>query len=99
MDRAYVVQSMLVLDGIPLHPLVVHAVVALLPLAAVGAVVIALRASWRRSLGVPVMLLAIVGAGAVPVATQTGEQLQGALPPNPAIQAHADWATRCCRTR
>jgi hypothetical protein len=42
MDRAYVVQGMLVLDGIPLHPLVVHAVAVLLPLAAVGAVVIAL---------------------------------------------------------
>jgi hypothetical protein len=85
---------MLVIDGIPLHPLVVHAVVVLLPLAALGAIVIALRQSWRRRLGLPVLLLAIAGAGAVPVATQTGEQLEHALPANPAIEAHAELGDR-----
>jgi hypothetical protein len=81
---------MLVVDGIPLHPLVVHAVVALLPLAAVGTIVIALRRSWRRSLGLPVLLLALAGLGAVPIATTTGEQLEHALPPNPLLEVHAN---------
>ncbi len=77
------------IDGIPLHPLVVHAVVVLLPLAAVGAIVIALRRSWRRSLGIPVLLIALAGGGAVPIATATGEQLEHALPRNPLIEVHA----------
>jgi hypothetical protein len=84
------VPGMLVVDGIPLHPLVVHAVVVLLPLAALGAVVIALRQSWRRTLGLPVLLVALAGVAAVPVATRTGAQLQAALPgPNSLVATHA----------
>jgi hypothetical protein len=84
------VQYVIVVDGIPLHPLVVHAVVVLLPLAALGTIVIALRRSWRRSLGIPVLLLALAGVAAVPLATTTGDQLQSALPPNPLIDVHAN---------
>jgi predicted membrane protein DUF2231 len=81
------------IDGIPLHPLVVHAVVVLLPLAALGAVVIAVRRSWRRSLGAPVLLVALVGVAAVPIATTTGGQLWTALgAQNPLIEVHAQRA-------
>jgi hypothetical protein len=92
--RLNVEQGMWVMDGIPLHPLVVHAVVVLLPLAALGSVVIAVRRSWRRSLGVPVLLLALVGVGAVPVATFTGTELRTALGvQNPLIEVHAERAS------
>jgi hypothetical protein len=85
-----VVPHMTTIDGIPLHPLVVHAVVVLLPLAALGALVIAVRRSWRRSLGVPVLLLAVAGVAAVPVATDTGTQLRTALGGgNPLLDVHA----------
>jgi hypothetical protein len=86
-------QDMWTIDGIPLHPLVVHAVVVLLPLAALGAVVIAVRRSWRRSLGVPVLLVALVGFVSVPMATTTGTQLWTALDvQNPLIDVHAQRA-------
>jgi hypothetical protein len=92
--RLNVEQDMWVMDGIPLHPLVVHAVVVLLPLAALGSVVIAVRRSWRRSLGVPVLLLALAGVGAVPVATTTGMELWTALrAQNPLIDIHAQRAS------
>ncbi|MGH3587734.1 MAG: DUF2231 domain-containing protein [Pseudonocardia sp.] len=82
------------IDGIPLHPLVVHAVVVLLPLAAVGSVVIAARRSWRRTFGVPVLLLALVGVAAVPMATTTGTQLWTTLGgENPLIDTHAQRAS------
>lgn len=81
---------MVVIDGIPLHPLVVHAIVVLLPLAALGTIVIAIRRSWRRSLGVPVLLIALAGVIAVPVATATGDQLRSNLPANPLLDVHAD---------
>jgi hypothetical protein len=86
-------QDMWTIDGIPLHPLVVHAAVVLLPLAALGAVVIAVRRAWRRSLGVPVLLVALVGVAAVPMATTTGTQLWTALDvQNPLIDVHAQRA-------
>jgi hypothetical protein len=87
-------EHMWVIDGIPLHPLVVHAVVVLLPLAALGAVVIAARRSWRRSLGVPVLLLALAGVAAVPMATTTGSQLRAALGvDNPLLDVHEQRAS------
>jgi hypothetical protein len=80
---------MVVIGGIPVHPLIVHAVVVLLPLAALGTVVLAARPVWRRTFGIPVLLIALVAVASVPVTTATGEQLQAALPPNPLIMQHA----------
>lgn len=84
---------MLTVDGIPAHPLVVHAVVVLLPLAAVGTLLVVARPVWRRQLGVWVLLLALAGVAAVPVATQTGEQLQHALNGGgPLVEIHEERA-------
>jgi hypothetical protein len=70
---------MLTVDGIPAHPLVVHAVVVFLPLAAVATLLVVARPAWRRQLGVWVLLLAAAGVFAIPVATRTGEQLKESL--------------------
>jgi hypothetical protein len=87
-------QGMWTIDGIPLHPLVVHAVVVLLPLAALGAIVIAVRRSWRRTFGIPVLVIALAGVAAVPMATTTGTQLWTALGVNnPLLDVHAQRAT------
>ncbi|GAA4883645.1 DUF2231 domain-containing protein [Pseudonocardia benzenivorans] len=84
---------MLTVGGIPAHPLVVHAVVVLLPLAAIGAVVVALRPSLRRSLGIPLALVTIVGVLAVPIATRTGDQLREALGGgSPLVEVHEERA-------
>jgi hypothetical protein len=89
--------AMITIDGIPAHPLLVHAVVVLLPLATLGGLVIAARASWRRRFGIAVLGVTIAGVIAVPLAQQTGEQLQdalqGGLPPgtplSPNLEEHA----------
>jgi len=63
-------------NGLPVHPLVVHAVVVLLPLAVIGTIALAVRPAWRRPYG---PLLCVVAALAVllcPVATSSGEQLE-----------------------
>lgn len=67
--------------GLPLHPLVVHAVVVLVPLAALGAIALALLPRSRRTYGWLVLAVATVGAAAVPVATRTGEALKSTLNP------------------
>jgi hypothetical protein len=70
---------MFTIDGLPAHPFVIHAIVVLLPLATLGAVVIAVRPSLRRSLGIPLALITLVGVAAVPLAVESGEQLRDAL--------------------
>jgi hypothetical protein len=83
---------MLTVDGIPAHPLVVHAVVVLLPLAAVGTLLVVARPAWRRQLGVWVLLLALGGVAAVPIAAQTGEQLEHAIGGSELIAIHEERA-------
>jgi predicted membrane protein DUF2231 len=79
-------------NGIPAHPLLVHAVVVLLPLAAVGAIALAVRPAWRRKYSWPVLGLTVVGVGSVPLAQKAGEQLYDKLSglDNPLIGKHAD---------
>ena len=64
------------INGIPVHPLVVHAVVVLLPLAIVGAFAIVLRADWRKRYGVLVVLTSGLATLAIPIATSSGEALE-----------------------
>ena len=81
---------MITVFGVPAHPLLVHAVVVLLPLATVGGLAIAVRSSWRRRFGIAVLGVTIAGVAAVPIAQQTGEQLEdglrASLPPGTPLQ-------------
>jgi uncharacterized membrane protein len=63
-------------NGLPIHPLVVHAVVVLIPLAAIGAIAIALKPAWRRSYGPLVVACAVLAAILCPIATSSGEALE-----------------------
>ncbi len=65
-------------NGLPVHPLVVHSVVVLLPLMAVFTFAVALRPSWRRFAPVAVLGDAVV-VGLTFVAKESGEQLQARL--------------------
>ncbi|MCY7400653.1 MAG: hypothetical protein LH477_06810 [Nocardioides sp.] len=64
------------INGVPLHPLVVHAIVVLLPLATLGTIAIALRASWRVRYGPLVVAAAALSTVLIPVATSSGEALE-----------------------
>ena len=56
------------ITSLPWHALVVHATIVFIPLAAVGAVLVALRADWNRRFGFLVVAFALVGAGSSVVA-------------------------------
>lgn len=77
------------IGGIPLHPLVVHAVVVLLPLAAVGVLLIAVVPAWRKNYATLVLVITAIATAAVPVATSTGEDLQETVSENPLVHKHA----------
>lgn len=61
--------------GLPLHSLVVHAAVVLVPLASVGAVVMAVRPAWSRRFGPAVLAVGALGVVASFASTQSGEAL------------------------
>lgn len=61
--------------GLPLHALVVHAVVVLVPLTVIGVVVMAMSPRLNRRYGWIVVWLAAVSAGSAFVALESGEVL------------------------
>jgi uncharacterized membrane protein len=68
------------LNGVPLHPLVVHAVVVLGPLAALTGLAYAAVPRWRWLLRWPLVVLAVVAAAASVLAVQAGEALLESRP-------------------
>jgi len=77
------------LFGLPAHPLIVHAAVVLVPLAAVGTITIAFWGAARRKIGWIVVGLALVGTISCYLATQSGEALQENVPRTAAVADHA----------
>lgn len=61
--------------GLPVHALVVHAVVILVPLAATAVAVIAIVPRWRPTYGPLVLAVTTVALVLVPVATNSGQKL------------------------
>ncbi|GJF01562.1 hypothetical protein PSD17_05260 [Pseudonocardia sp. D17] len=74
--------------GLPLHPLVVHAVVVLVPAAVIGSVLVAAWPRIRPRWGWPVVALTALATLAIPVATSTGESLEHNLPRTAAMETH-----------
>ncbi|MBO9555048.1 DUF2231 domain-containing protein [Cellulomonas sp.] len=77
------------INGLPAHVLVVHAVVVLVPLAALVTVLAAVWPAARRRLGIVTPLLALVAVAFVPLATQAGEWLEEHVPESPLVEQHA----------
>lgn len=76
--------------GLPLHPLIVHAVVVLVPLTALALVLGALLPSIRKRLGIVTPIAALVVLMLVPLTMLAGEALAQQVGPVPAVLHHAD---------
>ncbi|HET7530858.1 MAG TPA: DUF2231 domain-containing protein [Mycobacteriales bacterium] len=76
--------------NLPLHPLLVHAVVVLVPLAVVAAVAMAVSARVRDRFGWLFLGLTTAALVSVPLATSTGEALQARVQMTEAIEEHAE---------
>ncbi|MGZ4132119.1 MAG: DUF2231 domain-containing protein [Actinomycetota bacterium] len=66
--------------GLPTHILLIHAVVVLLPIAAVLTVLAACLPSFRRRYGLAILLFTFATTLSVPLAAQSGENLLSRLP-------------------
>jgi len=78
--------------GIPLHPLVVHATVVFVPLAALTSVLAVVWSRFRQWFGWGTPVIAAFALALDPVSTETGEGLEHALPRSSLIQQHAHLA-------
>lgn len=76
------------LNGVPTHPLLVHAVVVLVPLTALLVVLAAVWPAAARRLGWVPAVLAVVTLGSIPLTTQAGEWLERRVAPTPLVAAH-----------
>ncbi len=76
------------ISNLPVHVLVVHAVVVLVPLAVLGAVVVSVWPAARRRYGWLVVGVAVVATAAIPVATSSGEGLEHRLPRTGLLETH-----------
>jgi 3D (Asp-Asp-Asp) domain-containing protein len=78
------------INGLPAHPLLVHVVVILVPLAALMVAASALLPAVRRRLGILTPLVAFVALVSVPLTTHAGEWLEARLPSSPLVRRHAE---------
>jgi hypothetical protein len=76
------------INGVPAHVLLVHAVVVLVPLTALALVVCAVWPQIMRRFGVFLPVLALVTLIAVPLTTDSGEWLQERVPETSLVERH-----------
>ena len=81
---------MTTLNGLPAHILLVHAIVVLLPLAAVLLVLCALWPAARRKLAGPNALLSLIVVILVPITTDAGEWLERRVASTPLVRNHTE---------
>jgi hypothetical protein len=80
------------IGGLPAHPLIVHATVVLVPLAAAA---VALHTFWpaaRARLGVVTLGAAVLAVILVPLSTSSGEQLEHDVPRTALVEQHTELA-------
>jgi len=65
--------------GLPLHPLVIHASIVLIPLVAIGALVMSYLPSFSRRYGKLILIIAIVAQVSLFLAKVTGEAFEEIL--------------------
>lgn len=79
------------INGIPVHPLIVHGAVVFVPLMLLFAALIFVK-RIRRTMTVLAGITGVIAFIFVVLARQSGEGLQESLPSNPAITEHAELA-------
>ncbi|GAA3617310.1 DUF2231 domain-containing protein [Microlunatus ginsengisoli] len=83
---------MITIFGLPLHPLIVHATVVIVPTAAIAVLAYVVWPRFRGWLGWGVVALAAAALLLVPLTTQSGEQLEHQLGRSALIERHAQLA-------
>jgi hypothetical protein len=78
--------------GLPLHPLLVHATVVIVPAAALSVLLAAVWPRFRRWAGPLPLGLAVAGLILVPLSTASGESLEHQVGESALIEKHSELA-------
>ncbi|MCW2748107.1 MAG: hypothetical protein JWP10_1249 [Nocardioidaceae bacterium] len=78
--------------GLPLHPLIVHATVVMIPLAALTVLLSAVWPKFRRWAGPLPAGLSLIGLILVPLSTSTGETLERHVAHSALLEKHTQMA-------
>lgn len=78
--------------GLPLHPLLVHATVVIVPAAALSVLLAAVWPRFRRWAGILPIGLAVAGLILDPLSTSSGESLEHQVGGNALIEKHSELA-------
>ncbi len=82
------------INGVPLHPLVVHAAVVFVPLAALAAIAFVVP-QWRWLARWPALILSLGASASVQLSVMSGEDLEESRNlDTPLIHTHADYADK-----
>jgi hypothetical protein len=81
---------MTTVNGLPAHILLVHAIVVLLPLAALLLVLSALWPAVRRKVAGPNAILSVLVVVLVPITTEAGEWLERRVASTPLVRTHTE---------
>jgi glucan phosphoethanolaminetransferase (alkaline phosphatase superfamily) len=86
--------SVMEINGTPLHPLVIHAVVVFVPLAALAAIALAVpRYRWLARW--PALIFTVIATAATYVARSSGHDLEHERHlESPLVHTHEEWADR-----
>lgn len=77
-----------VVVGLPLHPLVIHVAIVLIPLVALGGLVMSYLPSFSRRYGKAIFLIALVAQGSLFLSKMTGQALTNIMEKD--MGRHAD---------
>jgi hypothetical protein len=78
--------------GLPAHPLIVHAVVVLVPLSALAGLVVAVWPAARARYAPLALAVATAALISVPLATHTGDLLERNVQPSAFVERHTSMA-------
>lgn len=78
------------IGGLPLHPLIVHATVVIVPLAALLVIASVVSTRVRLWAGPLPMLASLVGLVLTPLSTSSGENLEEQVPVTDLVREHAE---------
>ena len=76
--------------GLPVHPLIVHATVVMVPLTAVAVALWFLSARFRAWSGILPLAMAAVSVVLAPLSTSSGEELEHMVGESKLVQEHAE---------
>lgn len=78
--------------GLPLHPLIVHATVVMIPLAVLTVILSSAWPKFRTWAGPLPLALSLIGLILVPLSTSTGETLEKHVAPSALLEKHTQLA-------